>query len=245
MPITRVENTNRPRHVIDQLLCAIHDGSLACGDRLPSEAKLAEMAGVGRTSVREALTALRLMGVVETRVGAGSFVAVSADGPSLRSGFSDQVAQAISLSEEAVHLQEARAVFEAGMVRLAATRWMEDMDREADNVLSQMTQAADHGEYEAYIALHRAFHLMLAQATQNAVVVQTAHSFLASMDHEGWRDMERQSYLPNRRTYLARSVEEHRGILDAVRAGDGLQASERMHRHFSRHEDAGHLEGGL
>lgn len=245
MPITRVENVNRPRHVIDQLLSSLQEGSLAYGDRLPSEVKLAEMAGVGRTSVREALSALRLMGVIETRVGAGSYLVTPADGRSLQSEFADQIAQAISLSEEAVQLQETRAVFETGMVRLAVARWTNDMDEGLSHVLQQMTHEANRGEYEAYIALHRAFHLALAQATQNAVVVQTERSFLESMDHEGWKDMERQSYLPNRREYLTRSVEEHRAILDAVQAGDGGQASERMHRHFSRHEEAGGLEGGL
>ncbi len=218
---------------------------MAHGDRLPSEVKLAEMAGVGRTSVREALSALRLLGVIETRVGAGSYLVAPVDSRSLRSEFADQIAQAICLSEEAVQLQETRAVFETGMVRLAAARWTDEVDREVLLVLQQMARAADHGAYEAYISLHRAFHLALAQATQNDVVLQTERSLLESMDHEGWRDMERQSYLPNRRASLTRSVEEHRGILDAVRAGDGRQASERMHRHFSRHEEAGSFEGGV
>jgi len=58
MPIERLAETNRPRHVVDQVLASIQDGSLKVGEWLPSEAKLAELTGVGRTSVREALAAL-------------------------------------------------------------------------------------------------------------------------------------------------------------------------------------------
>ena len=75
MAFTRLGEVNRPRHVVESILSSIQDGSLVAGERMPSEAKLAELTGVGRTSVREALAALRLMGVVETRVGDGSYVA--------------------------------------------------------------------------------------------------------------------------------------------------------------------------
>jgi len=69
MALERLPDINRPRHVIEGILSSIHDGSLKAGERMPSEAKLAELTGVGRTSVREALAALRLMGVVETHRG--------------------------------------------------------------------------------------------------------------------------------------------------------------------------------
>ena len=58
------------------------------------------------------------------------------------------------------------------------------------------------------------------------------------MDHEGWQDMERQFYLPNRAEYLKQSVKEHRAIIDAVSSGDVVEAGDRMHEHFARHEEA-------
>jgi len=60
VPIKRLAETKKPRFVVDQILSSIGDGSLKAGERLPSEAKLAELTGVGRTSVREALAALQL-----------------------------------------------------------------------------------------------------------------------------------------------------------------------------------------
>ncbi len=238
MPIERLVEVSKPRFVVDQVLSSIQDATLKAGDRLPSEAKLAEMTGVGRTSVREALAALRLMGVVETRVGDGSYVASIAGG-NVPSDVTGEIAKAISMSAEAVQLQEARAVFESGMVLLTAARWDESRADRFLELLSGMDETAQAERYEDYIQLHRDFHLALAQATDNAIVEATEHRFLELMDHEGWRDMERQSYLPNRRDYLTNSANEHRAIFEAVRAGNGAKASELVHKHYARHEGSG------
>lgn len=238
MTFQQLQETHKPRFVIDQILSSIQDGSLVAGERMPSEVKLAELTGVGRTSVREALAALRLMGVVETRVGDGSYVA-SLDGGNVRSDVAGEIASAISKSSEAMQLQEARAVFESGMVRLAVDRWDESKADQFTELLTKMDAAAESERYEHYIDLHRDFHLALAQATDNAIVEATERSFLDYMDHEGWKDMERQSYLPNRRDYLTKSAEEHREIIAAVQVGDGVKASELIHAHYARHEEVG------
>lgn len=239
MAFQQLQDTQKPRYVLDQVLRSIQDGSLKTGERMPSEAKLAELTGVGRTSVREALAALRLMGVVETRVGDGSYVATSVGGVgAVHNGTALEIAKAISLSTEAVQLQEARAVFESGMVRLAADRWSPEKAKAFTQLLSSMENSAVSEGYADYIALHREFHLALAQATDNAIVENTERSFLDYMDHEGWKDMERQSYLPNRRDYLRESAKEHRAIFEAIQASDGGLASELIHNHYARHEEA-------
>lgn len=231
MPIERLADTNRPRHVVEQVLGSIQDGSLASGERLPSEATLAELTGVGRTSVREALAALRLMGVVETRVGDGSYVRDSASAGIVSNG----IAQAIEQSEEAQQLQEARAVFECGLVRLAAARWSSEKSERFEGLLSDMSDAADRECYDDYIRLHRNFHLLLAQATDNPIVEKTEQTFLEFMDHEGWQDMERQLLLPDRGDQLHVSYSEHQEIIDAVSKGNVAAAADAMHNHFIRH----------
>lgn len=238
MAFQQLNDTQKPRYVLDQILSSIQDGSLKAGERMPSEAKLAELTGVGRTSVREALAALRLMGVVETRVGAGSYVATPLDGGNVHSNVASEIAGAISSTVEAVQLQEARAVFESGMVRLAADRWSPEKAKAFEQLLSGMKNSAESECYADYIQHHRSFHLLLAQATDNAVVEKTERSFLEYMDHEGWKDMERQSYLPNRMEYLKESSTEHRLIFEAIAAGNGLEASELVHKHFNRHDEA-------
>ncbi len=237
MPFTQLGEVKRPRFVIDQILSSIQDGSLAAGERLPSEAKLAELTGVGRTSVREALAALRLMGVVETRVGDGSYIAAAGASGNIHENTAREIASAISQSNEARQLQEARAVFECGLVRLAAARWSAEKAEAFESLFDRMADAAERECYTDYVGLHRDFHLELARATDNPIVEQTEKSFLDYMDHEGWRDMEEQSLLPNQDDVLRASVTEHRVIVDAIDAGDGNLASELMHDHFSRHEE--------
>jgi len=215
MPFAKLAEVNRPRHVVESILSSIQDGSLA---------------------------ALRLMGVVETRVGAGSFVSASLDGGAMSSDIANEISQAISASEEAAQLQEARAVFECGLVRLAVARWSPEKAEAFEQLFSSMENSAVSGGYADYIRLHRDFHLMLARATDNAIVEGTERSFLETMDHEGWQDMERQFLLPDRAEYLQASLTEHRSIIEAVNAGDVVEASERMHQHFTRHE--GEANGG-
>jgi len=225
-------DVSRPKHVVDQVMSSIQSGALHAGDRLPSEAKLAELTGVGRTSVREALTALRLMGVVETRVGDGTYVRAN--------GCQDErvgrIAETIALSAEAFQLQEARAAFETGIVRLAADRSTTDKAKRFDSLLAEMANAAVAECYEDYVRLHRELHLEIARATDNVVIVRTEERFLEFMDHEGWQDLERQFYLPDRGEYLRASVAEHRAIVAAISRSDGPGASARMHDHFVRHE---------
>ena len=235
MPLTKLTEPNRPRYVVDQILASIEDGSLEAGERLPSEAKLAELTGVGRTSVREALAALRLMGVVETRVGDGSYVRESASTEVATNG----IAQAIEKSEEAQQLQEARAVFECGLVRLVVIRWSPEKAEVFEGLLSDMSDAADRECYEDYLRLHRDFHLRLAQATDNPILERTERSFLEFMDHEGWQDMERQFLLPERAEYLQGSFAEHASIIESISVGDVVEAGDRMHEHFTRHQGGG------
>ena len=155
----------------------------------------------------------------------------------MSSDIAKEIADAISASEEASQLQEARAVFECGLVRLATARWSAEKAKAFEGLLSGMGKAAEGERYDDYIRLHRDFHLMLAQATDNAIVERTERSFLEFMDHEGWQDMERQFLLPDRKEILRASVDVHRGIVDALASGDGALASERVHDHFAHYEN--------
>jgi len=231
MAFERLGETNRPRHVVDQILSSIGNGTLRAGERLPSEARLAELTGVGRTSVREALAVLRLMGVVETRVGNGTYVKTVPDSDAIRS----EITETIKKSEEVFQLQEARAAFECGIIRLAAERF-DDKDIESfETVLADMRNAAEASCYEDFVKHHKAFHLIIAKSTDNAVIEQTSLSFLAIMEKEGWRDLERQYYLPGTHEFLKESVEIHSAIFDALRQRDAVLATDLMQNHFVRY----------
>ena len=78
LEFTRVPRLSLSDHIVEQIADQIARGALKPGDRIPSEKQLCEKFGVGRTSVREALRSLSVMGVLESHMGDGTFVASNA-----------------------------------------------------------------------------------------------------------------------------------------------------------------------
>lgn len=70
----RLVSKKKSEHVVEQILEAIKSGRYGPGDKLPPEEEIAKLTGVSRPSVREALGALRLIGILETKVGDGTYV---------------------------------------------------------------------------------------------------------------------------------------------------------------------------
>jgi len=231
MPFEKIPETNRPKHVVDQILKSVQDGSIKPGDKLPAESSLAELTGVGRTSVREALAALRLMGVVETKVGDGTYVRRISNLDVIKK----EINRTIKESQEVFQLQEARAAFECGIIRLAATRLDEKDIESFERVLNKMRQAAKASDYEDFVKHHKAFHYCIAKSAKNTVIEETVLNFLKIMEKEGWRDLERQYYLPGTYEYLNESVKIHSAIFQALRQRDAALATELMQKHFVRY----------
>lgn len=227
----KISETRKPIYVVEQVLKSLKTGDLKPGDRLPTESKLGELTGVGRTSVREALAALRLMGVVETKIGNGTYVRAIPDLDAIKS----EINETIKKSEEVFQLQEARAAFECGIIRLAAERF-DNKDIDAfKKTLDKMRQTAKASQYEDFVKHHKAFHLLIAKSTKNAVIEETVLSFLTIMEQEGWRDLERQYYLPGTHEFLKESVEIHSAIFEALRQQEEVLATQLMQKHFVRY----------
>lgn len=227
----KINEMRRPQYVVDQILTSIHNGSIKPGDRLPSESQLAELIGVGRTSIREGLAVLRMMKVVETKVGDGTYVRRSA-------GLNDvakAIDETIKKSEEVFQLQEARAAFECGTIRFAAERIQDGDIAKLKEVLDEMRQSVQDSRYEDFVRHHKEFHLLIARATRNTVIENTALSFLKIMEKEGWRDLETHYFLPDREDSLTESVEIHTRIFEALRARNEGLATKLMQKHFIRY----------
>ena len=74
MPFVKVRTKKKSDCIAEQILTAIHGGIYQMGDKLPSEQEMAEKTGTSRASVREALSALRLAGIVESITGNGIYI---------------------------------------------------------------------------------------------------------------------------------------------------------------------------
>jgi DNA-binding FadR family transcriptional regulator len=211
-PIQSAERTTSPlhlrqryEHVADRIAADIRAGRFAPGDRLPSERDLARRLEVGRASVREAIAALQVAGVLETRRGAGSFVAAGAHRRARESHDSSPSA-----------LLEARALLEPAVARLAAERGRPDV--EAERLLADMEGAAERGDAAGWNDCDRRFHQRIAALTGNPVLLELADHIAATMDQPLWQRLRDESIAVPGRTTI--HLAEHRMIYEAVAEGD-------------------------
>jgi DNA-binding FadR family transcriptional regulator len=215
----------RYERIAERLAGDIRTGRIAPGERLPSERQLARRLEVGRASVREAIAALGLRGVLETRPGSGSFVAADAL-ERLAPGGGPAVAQDAGPFD----LLEARLLLEPGVAALAARRGRPDA--EAERLLDAMDAAESEGDRGGWNEGDRRFHRQLAALTSNPVLLGLADAVAALMDQPLWQRLRDDSIARPGRARL--HAAEHRMIYEAVVAGDAAAASFYATQHLER-----------
>lgn len=204
------------------LMADLASGHYPVGSRLPAERELTAKYGVSRPTVREAVIALEVQGLVEVRLGSGAYVK-RLPGEDDTPGF----------NISAFELTEARLLFEGEAAALAATQITdEELAAIAQLVRAIARENADpNGAEEA----DRAFHIAIARATRNAAILETverlwelrATSPEAALLHEKARHAE-----------VKPVVEEHQAILDALTARDPAAARAAMRTHLAAVLDA-------
>jgi GntR family transcriptional regulator, transcriptional repressor for pyruvate dehydrogenase complex len=202
-----------------RLLRYLLSGQIKPGDRLPSERQLAVTLAVGRSSVRDALRPLLLLGILETRQGDGTY---------LRQAESMLLPQAVEwgllLGDHATFdLVEARTYVEIALAELAAIRRTDaDLER-AQAALERM--ASEGVTSEAFIDADLAFHLSVGQASGNLVLFGTLQSIQSLLRVWITRVLATSS-----RTRW--SYEEHVPIFEAIKRGDPAAAAAAMTVHM-------------
>lgn len=210
--------------IVDQILGLIKSGNIGVGDRLPSERHLAQQLDVSRSALREAITALEVLGVVEVRPGVGIFI-----GP--RQADQDAVAEQVStLIEEAGpnEILEVRAIVEPGFARVAAGR-RTDADLVAlETMVKQMESDLREGRdgWEPDLGFHKA----VAAATRNPFAELVLNTLAERMQKRLWKLARAHNFEALHRGM--RYAQDHRAIFEAVRLGDGDAAFRLMHAHI-------------
>lgn len=201
-----------------QLVSVLASGNYKVGDRLPAERELAADYQVSRPAVREAMIALEVQGYIEVRVGSGAYV-------KRLPGTSDE---APGFHATAFEVTEARVLFEGEAAALAATHISAGELAELEALVAQMGRTDLRvGESEA---ADRAFHLLIAKATRNPVVLSTVERLweLRATSPECILLHEKSRDAGNRPV-----ADEHEAILAALRGGDGGAARSAMRAHLS------------
>lgn len=228
MTFNQVKPLKGSELVMEQLKAKIASGEFPPGTKLSSVVELAAGFGVGRSTIREALSALKAIGLVEIRQGGGTYV--SAELPAEASPErSSLFASAQSIRE----LLEVRKVLETGCASLAARNRTEDDLRSIGEELSHM-ETYLHDEAKGEEADVR-FHLKLAAATHNSLLIPMMES-LSERLHDSMRE-SRKLWFYGERAEARRLLREHSDIYEAVAQRDEQGAFEAMQTHLQKVEN--------
>jgi GntR family transcriptional repressor for pyruvate dehydrogenase complex len=207
--------------VLRQFAHLLRDGHLAPGARLPPERELATMIGISRPSVREALRALNLLGVVTTRHGSGTYLVASLDKLPLEPYLFHLLLNHTKLLE----LMQIRKIIEPEVAALAAKYASDDSRRAIQERFSaQEWQAAHSTDPSAEAQAEAEFHCTIAQAAGN----QTIALLLESLD-----DLTTATGQFNIAQPPGASLEYHRRLMEAIIASDSRKARHAMRVHLA------------
>ncbi|WP_110111631.1 FadR/GntR family transcriptional regulator [Bacillus sp. CGMCC 1.16541] len=224
MEYKRIKPRKIYEEVAEALLHSIKSGDLKPGDRLASVQQLAENFQVGRSAIREALSALRAMGLVEMKQGEGTYVRQF--DPEM---LSLPITSAVLMNKQDIeHLLEVRKVLEVGAVGTAAMKRNEQQLQQIAEVLEQMKDA--FGNQELGEKADFDFHMAIAEASQNPLLVKLMNN-VSEMMIETMRETRR-IWLYSEQTTAERIYEEHKQIYEAIAEQNVQKAQERMLAHL-------------
>ncbi len=208
--------------VVQQVKTLIFGGKLAPGDQLPPEKDLTKQFGLSRITIRDALRVLESQGLIEIKVGArgGAFVARPSTQP-----VSESLTNMLRLQRTTIQqLVEARLVVEPQVAALAAQRaTARDVRAMAQAIANARAGRAVHDPY--FIPHSVAFHIALAEAAKNQVLLFAVSSF-RTLFHEALAQL-----LPAD-DMARRAIVEHERILEAINDRDAGRARRLMHAHL-------------
>ena len=167
MEVAPIKKQSVAEQIYEQLRAKIINGELSPGDQLPTEAELCQMYQVSRTSVRQALGKLSSLGLVEAKVGGGTFIK-KADGSQVM----DKLILHTFLNERSLaEIVEFRHLMEPAVTRLACRKASDEDIRELSHIYQRMEAAEKR--LEEFARLDFLFHMTIAKISRNPYVIKT------------------------------------------------------------------------
>jgi len=214
--------------IVEQIRGMITRGELKPGNRLPPERDMAEFLGVSRASVREALTALETIGILDIRPGEGTFVKRTSDSETFGS-----LTLLLSVEQTPeVQMMEVRRILETESAALAAKRATDaDLQKIEESLLVMKTAETISDAVDADVR----FHFAIAEATKNSVLLRIMNTVADLMHHTFRQDRENLYANP---ALGARVLSEHEAILKALQARNPDEAWAKMLEHINNIESS-------
>ncbi|BBK27622.1 MULTISPECIES: FadR/GntR family transcriptional regulator [Staphylococcus] len=218
----KISNVKIYEQVADLLLEQIKTGEYEVGDKLPSIQKLAQNYGVSVASIREALNALRTIGVIEIKQGYGTFI-------KQKEPIFFEIGEKFNSLTQVEELLELREIIERTTVGKAAiqrsTTDLENMKK----ALTDMGKAVSDGTSGEAADLQ--FHLSIAQAANNSLLVELMNN-ISGLMQDSMKET-RKIFIYSKQKTMEKLYEEHEAIYLAIEQQQEEQAIAAMEAHLS------------
>jgi GntR family transcriptional repressor for pyruvate dehydrogenase complex len=211
--------------IASQLENIIAAGDIKPGERLPSERDLAERFGVSRPTVREAMIALEITGLIEIRTGSGIYVRQAIP-----------TTQALQMGDDPgpFEILEARRLIEGEVVALAADRMADAQLADLEKALLDMEREDADGSISEQA--DQRFHCIIVEASENSALISTVR-WLWELRNRS--DISTRFHQRVREKGVHPSIDEHRRIYQALKVRDAQAAKRAMIDHITNALDAG------
>ncbi|UCD78875.1 MAG: FadR family transcriptional regulator [Desulfobacterales bacterium] len=229
-PFTRVTQAGFKKKsslIAEQILHLIKTGVYEPASKLPPERLIAEQMNVGRPSVREAISALHIAGVLESRPGDGTYVAAS---PMLDFPV-DNTLSVLEESESPFEVLQARKAMEIGVIHLAIKNATEEDIQRIKAAWVKKRDNARRGNYAEFIRHGREFHRAIAEATGSRAIVGLTEGLLKMTHQSLWVHMREQYYRQDNRR-IEPMIKLHDDIVKAIENRNSQKAIELIEKHY-------------
>jgi len=210
--------------IVEQIRDLIKEGRLKPEDKLPPEQVLAEKFGTSRPSVREALSALEILGITESRGGKGNFIKNNLNTP-----LYEQKYRELEEEESPFEILEARKAIETEIVGLTAKKATKKEIAIIQESLDKMKNAIT--DIPKIMEIDREFHINIARAAHNNLLYSMVFYLNDLLKENLWTNMKEKSWsVPG---CPQKYLEEHIEIFNAIKNKDSKDARKRMYDHLA------------
>ena len=217
MVFQKISKNSASELVIEQIIATIKSGDVKPGEQLPSEKDLAASFGVGRSSVREAIRTLVVMGYLDVFQGKGTFIRNNLPASNDITHFMEKVIEAGGLHD----LMETREILECRSAELAAMRADKSQVAKIKNATQRLKKSKVNTQ--EYIDADWDFHMAIAEATNNSVIVDVMNLLINKIHHYNAEFLATSSGITNEAIYSAEEVISHVLSGDSQKAGTAMQ----------------------
>jgi DNA-binding FadR family transcriptional regulator len=225
--ITQAGFKKKSSLIAEQILHLIKTGVYEPASKLPPERVIADQMNVGRPSVREAISALHITGVLESRPGDGTYVAASPpiDFPV------DNTLSLLEESDSPFEILQARKAMEIGVVHLAIKNATEADIQRIKAAWLKKRDNARRGNYAEFIRHGREFHRAIAEATGSRAIVSLTEGLLKMTHQSLWVHMRDQFYRQDNRR-VEPMIKLHDDIVKAIENRNSKKAVGLIEKHY-------------